>query len=104
LQISLDLEDGPIKCENEFSDPAYRVVHFVADLPVRIDRYLEEAGIKRPKSAPVIFSLTEFQIVDRETETANEIGPASHDCYKERQRQAVERRLKLGLARRRNDL
>ncbi len=101
LQLSLDVEDGTVKCDNEFSDPGFRIVHFVVDLPVRIDHYLDRAGIKPPRPGPLIFSLTEFQIVDRETETANEQGPASHAAYKERQRQAVERRLKLGLARRR---
>lgn len=102
LQLSLDLEDGPVKMDNEFSDPSYQVVHFVADLPVRIDDYLTEAGITPKNPGPVIFSLTEFQIVDRETETTNELGPASHAAYKERQRQAVETRLKLGGGRRRS--
>jgi uncharacterized protein (TIGR04562 family) len=41
--------------------------------------------------------MCEFQIVDRETEAANELGDASHAKYKERQKQAVMRRLKLGV-------
>jgi uncharacterized protein (TIGR04562 family) len=45
---------------------------------------------------PIIFVLVEFQLIDRETEAANELGDASHAKYKERQRQAVMRRLKLG--------
>ena len=45
----------------------------------------------------MIFCLTEFQLVDQETDTLNEQGSASHAAYKERQRVAVEHRLKLGL-------
>jgi len=103
LQLSLDLEDAPVRCENEFSDPDYRVVHFVVNLPVRIDGYLENVGMTPGLPGPVIFALTEFQILDRETETTNEQGPASHDAYKERQRLAVQQRLKLGLARQLSD-
>jgi len=46
---------------------------------------------------PIIFVLCEFQLIDRETEAANELGDASHAKYKERQRYAVMRRLKLGV-------
>jgi hypothetical protein len=48
----------------------------------------------------VIFGQTEFQIIDRETEQANEMGDASHDAYKRRQQVAVARRLKLGIEQR----
>jgi hypothetical protein len=41
--------------------------------------------------------LCEFQLVDRDTEASNELGDASHSRYKERQRLAVMRRLKLGM-------
>ena len=57
--------------QNEFSGPSYRVINFVADLPVRIDRYLG-----RPADDPlfaetgaVVFVLTEFQIIDARTAT-----------------------------------
>ncbi len=49
---------------------------------------------------PIIFVLCEFQIIDRDTEAANELGEASHAEYKDRQKQAVMRRLKLGSGRR----
>jgi hypothetical protein len=56
---------------------------------------------KAPPSAwslgSIVFALVEFQLIDRATELANEVGDASHASYKERQRQAVSRRLKLGL-------
>ena len=45
---------------------------------------------------PIVFVLCEFQLIDRETEAANELGEASHARYKERQKGAVMRRLKIG--------
>lgn len=84
--------------DNEFSAAAYRVVHFVVDLPIRLPRkVLEDAPPAGWPLGPVVFVLCEFQVVDRETEMANERGEASHDRYKERQREAVMQRLKLGV-------
>jgi uncharacterized protein (TIGR04552 family) len=84
--------------DNKFSDESYRVIHFVAEIPVRLPAETMEMS---PPAAwalgPIIFVLCEFQIVDRDTEAANELGNASHAKYKERQRQAVMRRLKLGV-------
>lgn len=99
LQLPLELEDAQTRMENAFTDPSYQVVHFVADLPVRVDGLLEQVGIVPEHPGRVIFALTEFQLVDRETDARNEAGPSSHAAYKERQRQAVERRLKLGIER-----
>jgi uncharacterized protein (TIGR04552 family) len=86
--------------DNSFSADSYRVIHFVVDLPVRLPPEIMEMA---PPAAwalgPIIFVLCEFQIIDRETEAANELGDASHAKYKERQKQAVMRRLKLGSAR-----
>jgi uncharacterized protein (TIGR04552 family) len=83
--------------DNTFSAESYRVIHFVVDLPVRLPAEIMEMA---PPAAwalgPIIFVLCEFQLIDRETEAANEIGEASHAKYKERQKQAVMRRLKLG--------
>jgi uncharacterized protein (TIGR04562 family) len=45
----------------------------------------------------VVFVQTEFQIIDRFTEHQNELGEASHEAYKERQKRAVMHRLKVGL-------
>jgi uncharacterized protein (TIGR04552 family) len=83
--------------ENQFSAESYRIIHFVVDMPVRLPkRILDRAP---PSAAPlgnVIFVICEFQIVDRDTETHNELGDASHAKYKERQKKAVMRRLQLG--------
>src|SRR5580704_396319 len=90
--------------DNSFSAESYRVIHFVVDLPVRLPPEIMEMA---PPAAwalgPIIFVLCEFQIIDRETEAANELGDASHAKYKERQRHAVMRRLKLGSTRRQRE-
>ena len=91
------VDDALTPSDNNFSASSYRVMHFVVDMPVRLPAAVME---RSPPSAwalgPVVFVLCEFQLVDRETETANELGEASHARYKERQREAVMRRLKLG--------
>jgi len=46
---------------------------------------------------PIVFVLCEFQVLDQATEQTNERGDASHEKYKERQRHAVKRRLKIGV-------
>jgi len=84
--------------DNQFSSDSYRVIHFVVDLPVRLpDETMELAPPAAWSLGPIVFVLCEFQIVDQKTEQANERGEASHELYKERQRQAVKRRLKIGV-------
>lgn len=91
-------DDDLIAGDNRFSAATYRTIHFVVDLPVRLPRELRELS---PPNAwalgSVVFVLCEFQLIDRETEAHNELGEASHDRYKERQKDAVMRRLKLGV-------
>jgi uncharacterized protein (TIGR04552 family) len=90
-------EEDESKVDNRFTAPTYRSVHFVVDMPVRLPQEILELA---PPAAwalgRVVFAQAEFQIVDRETEQANEMGEASHEAYKNRQKQAVMRRLKLG--------
>ena len=92
------VDDELTTSDNTFSAQNYRVIHFVVDLPVRLPAEIMDMA---PPAAwplgPIIFVMCEFQIVDRETEAANELGDASHARYKERQKQAVMRRLKLGV-------
>ncbi len=84
--------------DNVFTAENYRVIHFVVDMPVRLPRKLLE---RAPSTAwalgPIVFVICEFQVIDRETEAANEQGEASHAKYKERQKKAVMRRLQLGM-------
>jgi len=95
LQAGVD--DGMTLSNNSFSAQNYRVIHFVVDMPVRLPPEIMELAPPAAWSlGPIVFVLCEFQIIDRETEAANEIGDASHAKYKERQKIAVMRRLKLG--------
>ena len=83
--------------DNRFSAPNYRVIHFVADVPLRVPPHLmEQAPPGAENLGPTVYLLCEFQLLDAESELANESGEASHDAYKLRQRQAVALRLRLG--------
>jgi uncharacterized protein (TIGR04552 family) len=96
----LESDDESAVLENQFTSRSYRVVHFVVDMPVRLPN--EIMDLAPPAAAAlgrVVFAQAEFQIIDRETEQSNEMGDASHDAYKERQKLAVMRRLKLGAVR-----
>ncbi|MFO0694224.1 MAG: TIGR04552 family protein [Polyangiales bacterium] len=91
-----DVEGGGA-LDNRFTAPSYRVVHFVVDLPVRLpERIFAEAPPSAWALGRVIFVQAEFQILDRQTDEGNEVGDASHDAYKERQKLAVMRRLQVG--------
>jgi uncharacterized protein (TIGR04552 family) len=77
---------------NVFSGPEYRIINFVADLPLRVDRLLPQAQLS-PELAHVVFVLTEFQIADKATALRNESGASSHAAYKARQHDRVRERL-----------
>ncbi len=98
LQMELDLEEQEGIGDNPFSARDFRVVHFVVDMPVRLPADVIAAA---PPAAwnlgRVGFVQCEFQLVDRESEAANEAGESSHAAYKERQASAVVRRLTQGL-------
>ncbi len=77
---------------NEFSGPEYRIVNFVADLPLRLERLVPKSEI-HPDLAHVVFVLTEFQVADKATAIRNESGASSHEAYKARQHERVRLRL-----------
>ena len=77
---------------NEFSGPEYRIINFVADLPLRVERLLSRAELP-PENVHVVFVLTEFQIADKATASRNESGASSHEAYKSRQNERVRMRL-----------
>jgi len=77
---------------NEFSGPEYRIINFVADIPLRLQRLLPQVEIEHDASH-VIFVLTEFQICDKATAVQNESGQSSHEAYKARQHDKVRARL-----------
>jgi hypothetical protein len=77
---------------NEFSGPEYKIINFVADLPLRLERLLPKHEIP-PELSHVVFVLTEFQIADKHTAHQNESGASSHEAYKARQHERVRMRL-----------
>src|SRR5579859_5924285 len=97
LQTAAGADDGFTPSGNQFSAESYRIIHLVVDMPVRLPaRILHDAPASAAPLGNVIFVICEFQIVDRDTEAHNELGDASHDRYKDRQKKAVMRRLQLG--------
>jgi uncharacterized protein (TIGR04552 family) len=94
-----DLNEPPVtdldQKRNEFSGPDYRVVNFVSDVPLRIDRVLPHQP-SFLELGPVVFGAVEFQIVDRVTAAQNESGENRHALYKARQRSMVKQRLERG--------
>jgi uncharacterized protein (TIGR04552 family) len=91
------VEDALTPGDNRFSSPAYRTIQFVADVPVRVPAHIME--LAPPGSGnlgPIVYMLCEIQLLDAETEEANETGSANHEAYKQRQREAVHRRIRLG--------
>lgn len=96
LQLDLDTEENENAGKNEFSGPTYRIVNFVADLPVRIDQLLCRVPGAENDLGAVIFVLTEFQVMDADTARMNEAGENSHVKYKARQHDRVKARLAEG--------
>ena len=95
------LEHTQAPSDNRFTSPAYRVIHFVTDVPVRVPAHIMELAPSGPELAgPIVYMLCEFQLLDAQSEALNESGDASHDAYKNRQRSAVFERLRLGARRR----
>ncbi len=79
---------------NPDSAAGYRVINFVAGMPVDI---YQAPGAVRPRHlallGEVVSVLTEFQVVDHATDVENEAGESRHDLYKRRQTQKVYERL-----------
>ncbi len=91
------VEDSLNPGDNRFSSPAYRTIQFVADVPVRVPAHIMElAPPGSDNLGPIVYMLCEIQLLDAETEEANETGSANHEAYKQRQREAVHRRIRLG--------
>ncbi len=95
--MQVGLNDDVPNNDNKFSASNYRIIHVVVDMPVRLsDELLEAAPARASNLGRVGFVICEFQLVDQATDQANELGDASHDAYKARQKKAVMRRLHLG--------
>ena len=64
---------------------------------MRVPAHIMEAAQPGAEGlGPIVYVLCEFQMLDAETDSKNEVGDASHEAYKRRQRDAVARRLRLG--------
>jgi uncharacterized protein (TIGR04552 family) len=98
LQLPLEAEgEDPAEPRNQFSGKDFRVLNFVADVPVRIDELLPPLDPMADELGSVVFALVEFQVLDAGTARQNEQGEASHERYKRRQLKQVLRRLSRGL-------
>lgn len=92
-QEGFDTEDGgATPVSNEFSGKGFRLLNFIADLPVRVDSLLPASGSGDSRNH-VVFVTAEFQVMDKGTAEANEQGENSHTQYKHRQHQHVRVRL-----------
>ncbi len=85
---------------NQFSSDGYRVINFVADLPIRVGTLMRHMTGKCDSDdidpRGVVYVLTEFQVMDAQTAVKNEEGDSSHTVYKERQHIEVKARLTRG--------
>ncbi|MEY2667413.1 MAG: hypothetical protein RJA59_51 [Pseudomonadota bacterium] len=91
-------ETSRVKRDNPFSEATYRALHFVVDLPVRIDDVLPPGPPADGEDlGRIVFSMVEFQVMDEESARWNEQGRASHRRYKKRQAVSALRRLSRGL-------
>ena len=100
LHLDLDYEDREERRRpnNRFSGSSYRILNFVADVPIRLDAYLpapDKDNLSR--KGRIALAMCEFQIADEEQANANESGENSHERYKQRQREVVLKRLSRGL-------
>ena len=103
-RVAQELQDEPEDVDqdeelqppiNEFSAAGYRIINFVADLPIRVEAVMP--GAPPPGNlGHVVFVMTEFQLADRATTLANEEGESNHRAYKERQHARVAERLFAG--------
>jgi len=97
FQVDLMYENEMRGPSNPDTSSTYKTANFIVDLPLRLtDSQLEAwaPGIKL--SSRVVHVLTEFQIVDTESNIRNEQGDASHDRYKARRMAKVKDRLLRG--------
>ncbi len=98
-QLGSKMENRLLPLSNKHSSSNYRVVHWVADMPIKVPDFTEAFrtdGVN-PIPRPIIYLRTELQILDRRSHRQNERSDASHSNYKERQIESVAERLKVGL-------
>jgi uncharacterized protein (TIGR04552 family) len=98
LHLDLDYEEREGRIGNSFSGSTYRVLNFVADVPIRLDAYLPAPDVDdRDRKGRIALATCEFQLADEKTAHDNESGENSHERYKARQKEVVLKRLSRGL-------
>ncbi|MER2566391.1 MAG: TIGR04552 family protein [Myxococcaceae bacterium] len=99
LHLDVDYEEREeAKRGNAFSGSTYRILNFVADVPIRLDAYLPPPEYDdRSRRGRITLATCEFQIADEKQAFENEKGENSHERYKQRQRDVVLKRLSRGL-------
>jgi uncharacterized protein (TIGR04552 family) len=98
LHLDVDYEEREEKRGNSFSGSTYRILNFVADVPIRLDAFLPPPEYDdRSRRSRITLATCEFQIADVRQSIENEKGENSHDRYKQRQRDVVLKRLSRGL-------
>jgi uncharacterized protein (TIGR04552 family) len=88
----LTTDEGRSADANEFSGANFRVINFIADLPVRVDDLVDPSELDSVRGN-VVFVLAEFQLLDAKTAALNEEGESSHVAYKTRQHARVRERM-----------
>ncbi len=98
LHLDVDYESREAQDGNAFSGDSYRVLNFIADIPLRMDAFLPPPEQDdRPRKNRIAMGLVEFQVIDERAARTNEEGENSHERYKARQKVQVLRRLARGL-------
>jgi uncharacterized protein (TIGR04552 family) len=93
----LEEEVSPARTtKNEFSGSSYRMINFIADIPVRLPEAMLPTDVGCTLGR-VVYVMAELQIVDAPTAEKNEEGENAHALYKARQHDQVGRRLVRGL-------
>ncbi|MFT5435178.1 MAG: hypothetical protein ACI9OJ_005895 [Myxococcota bacterium] len=101
LQFDLNLEKTlPLSADpNECSAREFRMLNFVADIPIRLGAIMTPEQLEAQSHlGRIIFVNAEFQMFDHGTWESNEASSTSnHEAYKRRQRERVKARLFRGL-------
>lgn len=91
-------KDKGYQPRNPATSPSFRMINFVVDLPIRINRLCSQEDLVRLQHLGHLVHVTlEFQLFDAATVRANEAGEGNHVAYKQRQLQLVSERLWGGL-------
>jgi uncharacterized protein (TIGR04552 family) len=97
FQIGLEFEDEMRPSSDANTSDAFRTIKFVVHLPIRVDEQRLQSWAPWGDVSPgVIYTVTEFQIVDQATHNNNQHGHASHQNYEERRLEKVSHRLVRG--------